>query len=477
MRIRTRFFIAFIALGAAAVYFLLDWVADELRPRYKAAMEESMVDTAVLLATRVEEQSPPGALHVDALRRMLTGARQRRFNAGIFEFDKTRVNMRVYVTDARGIVVFDSDEGGAEGEDYSQWNDVYRTLRGQYGARSTRINPDDSMSSILHVAAPIRQAGAVAGVLTVAKPADSIAIFLETAQREILVVGLITVLVVMTLGLAVSFWITWPIERLTRHAQAVGEGSRAPAPKLGRSEIGRLGGAFEEMRRALEGKEYVEGYVQTLTHQMKAPLTAIRGAAELLQEDMPAPQRQRFLQNLRAESARMQDLIDRMLLLSALENRTALRDTEALLLDTLVDDALEHLEVLLTGKALQVEWRRTADGDVTGERFLLLQAVTNLLQNAAEFSPRGGTLEISLEAAGGWVALRVCDAGPGIPAYAQGRIFERFYSLTRPDTGSKSSGLGLTIAQEVAELHGGHVTLRNRPEGGAVATLTLPRGS
>jgi two-component system sensor histidine kinase CreC len=111
---------------------------------------------------------------------------------------------------------------------------------------------------------------------------------------------------------------------------------------------------------------------------------------------------------------------------------------------------------------------------VRGERFLLGQAVGNLVQNAVEFSPAGAVVEVEVGTAGGLVRVGVQDCGPGVPDYALAKIFDRFYSLPRPDTGRKSSGLGLSIVREIARLHGGEVTLENRPEGGARAELTLP---
>jgi two-component system sensor histidine kinase CreC len=113
---------------------------------------------------------------------------------------------------------------------------------------------------------------------------------------------------------------------------------------------------------------------------------------------------------------------------------------------------------------------------VEGNSFLLHQALENLIRNAIEFSPKGGTVTVSAAVEPGGVTVAVTDEGPGIPEYALGRIFERFYSLGRPDTGRKSTGLGLNFVREVAKSHGGKVRVANRPEGGAVAELILPRG-
>ena len=102
-------------------------------------------------------------------------------------------------------------------------------------------------------------------------------------------------------------------------------------------------------------------------------------------------------------------------------------------------------------------------------------ALVNLLQNAIEFSPESGAIEVTLADAGDAVELTIHDQGPGIPAYARHRLFEHFYSLPRPDGQQRSTGLGLTLVREIAELHHGHVDVTNHPEGGAVARLRLPK--
>jgi len=474
VKIRTRLFIAFLILVGLGFYRLVDWITDDLRPRYLETMEESMVDTATVLSSFIEQQAGEQAIEVDDLRASFDLARRKRFSARIYQVTKTHVNMRIYVTDRNGIVVFDSDNGRDEGKDYSGWNDVVLTMRGEYGARTSRTDPEDPRTSVLHVASPIEIDGEIGGVLTVCKPADSVSLFITMAKRKIVFAGIVAALAVVLLGIVISSWITWPIQKLTAYAEAVRDGQRVPAPRLGRSEMGHLGQAFEEMRDALEGKQYVEHYVQTLTHEMKSPLSAIRGAAELLEEDVPDEQRQQFLANIRAESARIQDLVDRMLQLASLEKRKDLRDVEEIDLIALAREVVESLEPLLSAKGIDVTVEAAGPLTIRGERFLVRQSIANLVQNAVDFSPAGSEVSVSVKRVGEGIELAVRDKGPGVPDYALGKVFDRFYSLRRPDTGKKSSGLGLTFARETAALHGGETALENSPDGGARATLTLP---
>jgi two-component system sensor histidine kinase CreC len=481
MKIRTRLFVMLLLVTGLGFYKLVDWMIEDLRPRYLETMEESMNDTALLLASFLEAEASAESIRIDGLREAFDRALRRSFTARIYQGVKTRLDLMVYVTDREGIVIFDADGGKAEGQDYSRWNDVHKTLRGEYGARSSRRDPDDAASSVLYVAAPVRINGEIAGVLTVSKPADSITQFWLSARRKLVLAGMLAAAAVAGLGMLFSSWITWPIRRLTDYAHAVRDGRRVALPALGHSEIGALGRAFEQMRDALEGRDYAEHYVQTLTHEMKSPLSAIKGAVELLQEpEMPAERRQHFLDNIGRESARLQDLVERLLQLAALEKRKSLSDIEPVDLPVLVGEVIASLQPALSAKGLAVRCSGTQAVTVHGERFLLRQALANILQNALEFSPPGGTIDLDVrldgEGAGRTVEIVVQDEGPGIPDYALDKVFERFYSLMRPDTGRKSSGIGLTFVHEVAVLHGGRVSAANRPQGGACIVLVLPLG-
>ena len=474
MSIRARLVLCFSFVVLAGFYVLIEWILDDVRPRYLETTEESLVDTATLLSAVIEEGLKKEKVDAESLRRIFRRVGQTQISAEIYDVVKTRVDLRVYVTDREGIVIFDSDAGRDEGKDYSQWNDVYRTLRGQYGARATRLVPDDPSTSILHVASPLESSGELVGVVTVSKPTRSANLFIRGAQRKILVATSIAAIAIVILGGLTSVWLTRPIRALTQYARAVRDGERAALPELGRNDLGMMGSAMEEMQSALENKEYVEQYVQTLTHELKSPVSAIRGAAELLEEEMPEERRRQFVSNLQVEADRLSRIIDRMLLLSSLESRKVLRDVEPIDLDGLAREVAASLEPARAAKKLAFRLDFLPVPPVLGERFLLRHAMTNLLQNAVNFTPTGGRITISLVSDDMHVILGVRDNGPGVPEYAQERVFERFYSLPRPDTGQKSSGLGLPFVKEVADLHDGSTSFSPGPGGGAEFILRIP---
>ena len=477
MSIRTRLLLLYVLVIGLGFGGLLWWITGAIRLRYLESMEESLVDTSIILASLLEKQAQADRIDAASFRDAFASAYARRFDARIYSIRKTGVDLRVYVTDRLGIVIYDSDHGHDEGRDYSRWNDVFLTLRGSYGARATRVDPADESSVVIHVAAPIRGAdGAPVGVVTVGKPTTYVNQLVSATRRRVLIYGAGISVVLVAIGWLATIWLTRPLARLTAHARALRDGQPSTRPELSGPEAIALGRALEEMRDALEGRDYVENYVQTLTHQIKAPLAAVRGAAELLGENMPAADRRHFLGNIRTEADRIQRIVDRLLQLAGLEKRKRLEDAETIDLAELAASVLEELRPALNAGSLSASLDRPPKTTVMvhGERFLLRQALLNLLHNAIEFSPQGGSIRVVITAEEKRARVDVVDRGPGVPDFALPRIFERFYSLPRPGAGSKSTGLGLTLVREIAHLHGGEAWLENRPEGGARAGLELP---
>lgn len=476
MRLGTRIFICYFLIVLLCFAYPIKWILDNLDTRYREGVEEPLVDLANILAAMVGLEMEEKRFAARDLHLAFNQAYARPLDAQIYSLLKTYVDMWIYITDTSGRVIFDSKHPQNEGEDYSLWRDVYSTLKDkEYRARTTQLSPDDPFSpAVLYVPAPIMVRGEIVGVLTVAKPTTNINTFLKIARPQILKVGLIFGAIAVMLSYLVSRWLTHPITRLTDYANDIRYGKRAAFPRLDRSEIGEMGLAFKKMQEALEGKKFVEQYVQNLTHEIKSPLSAIRGAAELLNEQMPPERRTRFLSNIRDEANRIQMIVNRMLELAALENRNDLENRETVMLFTLIETVLESKRPLLSKKQLRVHTDIPQEITVQGDGFLLHQAISNLVQNALEFSPEQGELFLRAMADDQQVRLTIEDQGTGIPDYALDRIFEKFFSLQRPDNGKKSTGLGLNFVKEVALLHGGNVTLENQEDQGARAILILP---
>ncbi|QJP06380.1 two-component system sensor histidine kinase CreC [Pseudomonas multiresinivorans] len=470
MRLSLRIFLVYFFFVGLTGWFVLRTVMDEIRPGVRQSSEETLVDTANLLAEILQADVKRGTLDQSRLPEMLRAYGARSPQADIWGVNKTAVNHRIYVTDARGIVLLDS-LGQAVGQDYSRWNDVYLTLRGQYGARSSRESADDPESSVMYVAAPIRDGEKIIGVVSVSKPNRTLQPYIDRSQRRLAWLGAGLIVLGLLVGAGLSWWLSRSLDRLTRYAQAVSEGRRAELPRYRGGEMAQLAGAVERMRVQLEGKDYVERYVHTLTHELKSPLAAIRGAAELLEGEMPAEQRARFVGNIAGESERLQQLIERLLSLAQVEQRQGLEERVPVALHELASELIDERMARVQG--VQLENAIPSQATVHGERFLLRQALGNLLDNALDFTPAGGVIRFDAQPDGeGW-RVELFNQGEAIPEFALPRLTERFYSLPRPASGRKSTGLGLNFVAEVATLHGGELSVEN-VDGGVRATLFLP---
>jgi two-component system sensor histidine kinase CreC len=461
MKIRTAIFGVYVAASAVGLAILMGFVLREVRLRYVESMRRTLNDTTALLAVLLEADlaRQNGAPDLGAA-----------WRANLPAFARAAGALRVYVTDARGIVVFDGNGGRDVGRDYTLRPEMRAYFAKAYEAAENTSVVDGE----LRVTTPVTQGGTIVGFVGVARPFSTVTAAIFRARLRLALGALAVAAVMVAAGWWISSKLTHSLERLTDYALAVRDGRSASPPASRAKEIAALGRAFEEMRVTLEEKAHVERYTQALAHEFKAPLSAIRGAAELLDEDMPREARARFVANLRAESERMRRIVDRLLELAALEARRDGAD----FVETDLRAVAE--EVCATARSLAAQRDVTlalAAGDsprVRGENFLLAQAIGNLVQNALEFAPRGGRVEVSVRMGGGQAIVAVEDDGDGVPEFACERVFERFYSLPRPDSGRKSSGLGLSIVREIARLHGGTAALENRAPGGARAVLNLP---
>ncbi|MDO8540250.1 MAG: two-component system sensor histidine kinase CreC [Opitutaceae bacterium] len=456
MRIRTAIFGVYVTASAVGFAILMGLVLRDVRLRYIESMRRTLGDTAAFLATFAAEGATDGAEWTQRLAALPAQTER----------------LRVFASDADGRVHFDSAAGRDVGQVY-EW-----PMRG--GGRIASENYSVPNVAIvdgeLRVRASVRRGGELIGWVGVGRPLATATEGISRARTELLWSAGGIALVMTAAGWWIASRLTRSLERLTDYAVAVRDGRRANPPASRAKEIAALTRAFEEMRAALEGKAYVERYTQALAHEFKAPLSSIRGAAELLGEDMPREERARFIANLRAESERMQLLVDRLLELAALEARHGRVEFAPVNLREIAAEVVAAAMGAATQRQVELVVAPGAQTCIRGEKFLLTQALGNLVQNALEHTPAGGTVTVQVTTTARCAAFVVEDTGAGIPAFALERVFDRFYSLPRPDTGRKSSGLGLSIVREIAHLHGGEARLENRETGGVRAVVEFPLG-
>lgn len=450
VRIRTVIFGVYVGVSALGFAVIMALVMRDVRLRYVESMRRTMGDTAALLATLTAQQSDETDW-VSPLRHLSPQADL----------------LRVFACSPDGRVVFD-----ATGRDVGQTYEWGMTGGGKIASENYSLHNVSLEGSELRVRAPVRRGEVLVGWVGVGRPLATVVEGVTRARWRLAIYGALVALVMVAIGWWIAARLAGALEKLTEHARRVRDGQATLAPTSRAREVAELARAFEEMRESLEGRKQAERHTQALAHEVKAPLAAIRGAAELLDEAMPEEQRAKFLANIRTEAARIQTLIDRLLELSSLEARKTLAQAEELDAAALAAEAVDAVRRAAEATGVSVTVEAVSAVRLRGERVLLREALVNLLQNALEFSPRGGVVKLRIGASAERQAVFVVeDAGPGVPDYALPRVFERFYSLPRPGAERKSTGLGLALVREIAHLHGGEAALENRSEGGARATF------
>ncbi len=482
MKLGIRLLFAFFVLNGILAFFILRVFTAEIKPSVREVMEDMMIDTANILAELASDDLRQGKLADGQFAQQVRRYGGRPIDAKIWGLSKQSLDFRIYVTDDKGTVLFDSDNI-AQGQDFSRWRDVALTLRGEYGARATREVVGDDKTSVMYVAAPVLHDDKIIGVLTVAKPIRTVQDFIDRAERKVLFNGLLLLALSAAVGVMVTLWTVWNIRKLRRYAQQVGEPLAAGVVEMPHvpGELGDLARAMQAMRVRLEGREVIENHVRALTHELKSPLAAIRASGELLGGELPAADRERFSNQVIAQSERLQRLVERMLELSKLEQQAVAGGRLQQLghhdLRTAVAQAIMQLTPLFTIKNIALYADHiTANGIFSSkiEPELLHLALSNLLDNALDFSLTGSRVDVSLIEEVGQHVIRVQDSGPGVPDYALLRLGERFFTTPRPSGQRSGSGLGLAIVRQIMALHGGQLRLKNTAQG-FCAELILPR--
>jgi len=273
--------------------------------------------------------------------------------------------------------------------------------------------------------------------------------------------------------LALSLSISRPLERLSRAARRITRGDPGVSVPLGGGgEISELAAEFDQMTRRLEARQrYISEFAADVAHELKSPLTSIRGAAELLAEgaDEDLEARRRFLNNIRLDATRLDRLVSRLLELSRIDASEQL--PQVVDLKALVERAVARSEGPETPIRLSFE---AITSQVLARESDLETALLNLLDNAQRFSPEGQAVTLAVSGPGddGMLLLCVTDRGPGIPAEHVPRVFDRFFTT---DAERDGTGLGLAIVKSVASAHGGSVGFQSEP-GHTRFELRVPTG-
>lgn len=439
-------------------------LSESIRPPERSRDTFVPLEPVLDLSFRIESVAPPQALSqtrsiVDTPARR-AGERMEPLLKRAQVFNLTGVR----ILDTEGCVVSTSrSEADACMTDFAE---VQAALAGRYAAVARQRVSDEPTPSLGDVrsrgtirifsALPIFEDGHVIGVVRSSRTSMDALTSLWRARRGLL----IAISIVLTLTVAISFifsaMVVRPVRALTNDAIAItNDAERTPLRMHGWTprELRTLSQALDTMTLTLrERADYIAAFAANVSHELKTPLTAIRGAAELLSDawrTMPDAQRERFIRNIDLDAERMERLVSRLLHLARIENAG----------DPVGEvDVREVLAALAEGRAsFSVEPDVPRSWPVAEDTFV--SAVGNLIDNAAR---HGTEVRVRARRLDDKLAVDVCDNGRGISEANRGKIFERFFTTARDDGGT---GLGLTIVRAIARRRGGDVTFETGPQG------------
>ncbi|WP_310961910.1 HAMP domain-containing sensor histidine kinase [Nocardioides terrisoli] len=292
---------------------------------------------------------------------------------------------------------------------------------------------------------------------------------LDRLGLVLLLFGLAGVIVAGMAGWTVARNGLRPVRRLTSVVEDIARTERLdPIPVEGSDEIARLSTAFNRMLVALStSRTRQRELVADAGHELRTPLTSLRTNLDLLVQSegtLPAGQRRELLDDVRAQIGEMTNLIGDLTELA--RDEPGAPSLETVELASIVNQAVARVRRRATSLTFDV---RTEPWWLTGDAASLERAITNLLDNAAKWSPEGGTVRVHLDEG----TLMVADGGPGIPGPDLPRVFDRFYRSSSARS-MPGSGLGLAIVRTVAERHGGVVRAGTGPDGGAGFWFWVP---
>jgi signal transduction histidine kinase len=432
--VRRRLLASYLALALVVLALLEIPLGISFARNERRALTDRVERDTVALSTLVEDALEHGTPIPPQVRRTAAGY-------------GTRTDGRVLVVDARGRVVFDTSP--TQSRDFSSRSEIATALAGRIatGTRPSRTLGTD----LLYVAVPVASSGVVHGAVRVTYPTSTVDARIDRYWSILALIAAVVLSVVVGIALVLSRWVVRPLDRLEGAADAIGAGDLgARAPVAGPPEVRRLAETFNAMASTVDVLvRSQDEFVADASHQLRTPLAALRLRLENLERDVAA--------------AGLPELE------GALDDRAGASPVPV---DTrrIVRERLTAWTAYADERGVRLEERLGEDVSVVATTGRLEQVLDNLLANAVDHSPPGGSVLVTGRRHGSVVELGVEDEGPGMSGEQRARAFDRFW---RADHAGAGFGLGLAIVERLVTADGGAIDLRARETGGLEAAVTL----
>jgi signal transduction histidine kinase len=470
-RIVWKFFGAFTVLTLIVVFVLNFFVALKLSDNFEQKISEKLKSNAILVG--------------DLLRADLIDGAQETVQQETERLAE-KLDLRITVVDAHGKVLADSANEPSMMGNHSDRLEVVEALDTGFG-QSTRFS-DTLNYSMKYVAVRVSRGDNVLGIVRFALPLSQVQLEIRTIYRVVLFGAIAAVAIALTVAYFVSRSITRPIMQMKETAEQIAKGDFTHRVRIGsKDELRGLADSLNKMADELQQKmedlrrmdRIRTDFVANVSHELKTPLTLIKGYTETLQGEVIGDEAKarRFVSIIMEHADRLGNIVDDLLSLSELESSKDSIDKTQFDLKKLIDDISLGFDRALANKkqTLSVETQGD-DFTINADRDKIEQVLVNLLDNAIKYTGESGRIELSIVEHDREICIAVRDDGIGIAIEHIGRIFERFYRADKARSRELGgTGLGLSIAKHIVLAHKGTITIESEPGKGTTVLVTLPR--
>lgn len=456
-------FIVVLALATAgSVFVVREVLVQRLEARIEADLVQEVDEVRRLADGNDPETGQPFGARVDRI-----------FEVFLERNIPARHEMLITFIDGRLHLYSPQDEVAPLDEVHSPYplhEDRALTARWANVAQPARGRAETPAGEIEYLAVPFLVQGEPRGVFVVASFRDLQRAETDAASLASASVGFLMLIAGSILAIRLAERILAPVRLVTRTARSISDTDLSQRiPVRGYDEISELSGTFNDMLERLQAAFATQRrFVDDAGHELRTPITVIRGHLEVMSED--PEDRRRTMELVSDELERMTRMVDDLLTLARTEQPDFLRP-RVVDLDELTIRMFQNAKGLASR-----DWRLdgTAEGRATIDEQRLMQAVLQLTANAVRHTNEDDLVSVGSAVRDGHVRFWVSDTGPGIPPEEQDRIFERFYRGRSGHHRSDGAGLGLSIVQAIAQAHGGRVELESEPGEGATFTVVVP---
>ncbi len=380
-----------------------------------------------------------------------------------------------------GVILFASSNAtGVAGQDISGRQEVGKAMSGHYGA-TWRLEKNRNLV-YYDIAVPLKtdknEVIAIAHVTQHTSQITKAIMKIRSIQQKAMIISLI---VASLVAVVLAYTLTGRLRKLTKASVDYAKGGRLldDFTVKGKDEVATLGSAIKNMAAEIDKRNrYNRDFVSTIMHEVKTPLTAIKGAAEVLSGSAGAnPElRKKFLTNIMIETERLICMTGELMELTRIDTENMRVDKKRIDYSDFIRKVVERLEPTFNGKHVSLE----ADIPSTSVYVYAIedrieQVIANLLDNAVRYSPVDGVVQLRLEVTDGMAVVTIKDSGPGIPPVNIDRVFNRFFTTeSKGNPRDYGSGIGLAIAKSIVENHNGEIRVESEVGKGTIFAFSLP---